>query len=103
MVNAVETMRTEKGADFDVDKYRVKVSFYIVEYQNPYEDLPPYVWHLERIFLSKSQAIGFVQRTLRNNPCDTEWRIMVQHDNSYPTVAYTFSNDGTVHKAKKGE
>lgn len=119
MVKARTTMQTihlvkvnsegrGQGVDFDVDKYRIKVNFYIVEYQNVYEDLPPYIWNLDRVFLSKSQAIEYVKQQLRTqDPYDPDdaitWRICVQHDHSTPVEAYKFSADGRVHKIKKGE
>lgn len=110
MIHLVKVQKEgpNKGVDFDIDKYRIKVTFWIVQYQNIYEDLPPYVWHLDRIFLSKSQAIEYVKQQLRiQDPCDPDdaitWRICVQHDHSTPVEAYKFSADGRVHKIKKGE
>lgn len=96
------------GADIDVDKYRIKVKFWIVQYQNVYEDLPPYIWNLDRVFLSKAQAIEYVKQQIRiQDPYDPDdaitWRICVQHDHSTPVEAYKFSADGRVHKIKKGE
>ena len=97
-----------QGVDFDVDKYRIKVKFWIVQYQNIYEDLPPYIWNLDRVFLSKAQAIEYVKQQLRiQDPCDPDdnvsWRICVQHDHSTPVEAYAFSSDGRIRKIKKGE
>ena len=102
MIHLVKVQKEDnnQGVDFDVDKYRIKVKFYIVEYQNVYEDLPPYIWNLDRVFLSKSQAIEYVKQQLFD---PFAWRICVQHDIAMPVEAYTFSNDGKIRKIKKGE
>ena len=110
MIHVVKVQKegSNQGVDLDIDKYRIKVKFWIVQYQNIYEDLPPYVWNLDRVFLSKSQAIEYVKQQLRiQDPCDPDdaitWRICVQHDNAIPIEAYTFSSDGKIRKIKKGE
>ncbi len=37
----------------------MKVVIYLVEYQNQYEDLPPYIWFADKVFLTKSEAISY--------------------------------------------
>lgn len=93
----------------NMDEYRLDISLYIVQYQSPQEDLPPYVWHLDRVYLSKSQAIARLKKLWQEekddeNPyCDTAYRILVQRNNSVPTLAYTIDGNGKIHKAKKHE
>lgn len=74
------------------------VSFWIVEFQDRYADLPPYVWTLCRVFLCKSQAIEYA-KDLKNNANDI--RIRCQRNLRQLKVVYKISDDGTVEKIKE--
>ena len=76
------------------------IVFWIIMIQNHYEDLPPYVWHFERVFVSKSQAIRFA-KDLKHDINDV--RIMRQINLRAPEEVYRIGENGEVIKIKKGE
>lgn len=74
------------------------ISLWIVEFQDRYADLPPYVWTLCKVFLSKSQAIAFA-KDLKNNANDI--RIRCQKNLRQPKVVYKVLDNGSVEKIKE--
>jgi hypothetical protein len=117
-----EVRRGMAGSDFDIDKNRYydaeeehhlcqqketedkwsdrfpNITFWIVELQYRSADLPPYIWALCRVFLSKSQAIAFAKE-LKNKYNDI--RIRCQKNLRQLKVVYRILDDGTVEKIKE--
>ena len=90
-------------SDNDIDKsvkgkrtpvQRDKDITWIVMYQTDFEDLPPYVWHLDRVFQQKSlalaYAIGFSQSE------DRKVKVMCQYGLGQPVDKYRISDDGEI-------
>ena len=80
------------------EKKFIRICIFIVEVRFRDEDLPPYVWHLERCFLSKSQAIEFAGM-IKNETNDV--RILRQVNCGAPQLAYTMTDDWKVIKNKQ--
>lgn len=74
------------------------ISFWIVESQDRYADLPPYVWTLRRVFLCKSQAIAYAKE-FKNDTNDV--RIKCQKNLRQLKVVYRILDDGSVEKIKE--
>ena len=75
----------------------MKVVIYLVEYQNQYEDLPPYIWFADKAFLIKSEAISYaISRDFRKE--ERSYRISRQIDMSDLQIIY-YIRDGKCVKA----
>lgn len=96
-----DNLSDEKAVRDMWNKKSINCCIYIVEMQYRDGNLPPYVWDLERCFLSKSQAIQFAIM-LKNDGNDV--RILRQINLRMPEKAYTIADDGKVikHKQEKG-
>lgn len=87
-----------KGSDNDIDK-SVKGKrtptqrdneIWIVMYQTDFEDLPPYVWHLDRVFQQKSLALAYALGFSQSK--DRKVKVMCQYGLGQPIDTYRISD-----------